>query len=195
MKRACIIENFEQKGVVLDDNSKEIINTTFKTKLVSKREYILTPGEICQFEAFVVQGCFKVYCLDEKGQEHIVHFSIEDWWLADLESYNYNKPSKLYIQALEDSEILIISKSYKASLSDKIPELERIYRRMTQQECIALQRRIVNKLSMNATAEYEDFCSRYPELIKRLSNIQIAAYLGISQEFLSKIRSKKNSIS
>lgn len=191
IRRASVIENFEKKGVALDEKERGIINSVFKTKLVSKKEYILTPGEICQFEAFVVQGCFKVYCLDEKGQEHIVHFSIEDWWLADLESYNYGKPSKLYIQALEDSEILIISKADKEALYDVIPALERIYRRMTQQECIALQRRIVNKLSMSATAEYEDFCSRYPDLVKRLSNIQIAAYLGISQEFLSKIRSRK----
>lgn len=191
MNKASLIDNFERKGVPLSLPEKEIILSAFTTVHVKKKEYLLRAGEICDFEAYVIKGCFKEYCLDEKGDEHIIHFSIEDWWLADLESYNYDKPSTLFIQALEDSEILIIKKERKEALYDQVPSLEKIYRRMTQQECVALQRRIVNKLSMNASDEYEDFCTRYPSLVQRLTNIQIASYLGISQEFLSKIRSKK----
>nr|WP_244154065.1 Crp/Fnr family transcriptional regulator [Myroides odoratimimus] len=191
MNKASLIDNFERKGVTLTQEEKKLILSSFQTVYVKKKDYLLTAGAVCDFEAFVVQGCFKEYCLDEKGEEHIIHFSIEDWWLADLESYNYERPSKIFIQALEDSEVLLIKKERKEALYDEIPVLEKIYRRMTQQECIALQRRIVNKLSMDATAEYEDFCKRYPSLVQRLTNIQIASYLGISQEFLSKIRSKK----
>jgi len=191
MTKACLISNFEKKGVALSNVEREIIMNTFQTKLLKKKEYLLEAGTICDFEAFVVQGCFRVFCVDETGEEHIVHFSIEDWWLADLESYNFNKPSKLYIQALEDSEILIIHKKDKEELYTKVAPLERIYRIMTQQECVALQRRIVNELSMTGAQKYDDFCERYPLLVQRLTNIQIASYLGITQEFLSKIRKKR----
>lgn len=190
MNKASLIDNFERKGVPLTTEDKRTILASFTTQSIKKKEFLLIAGEVCDFEAFVVKGCFKEYCLDEKGVEHIIHFSIEDWWLADLESYNSDQPSKIYIQALEDSEILLIKKERKEALYEEVPSLEKIYRRMTQQECVALQRRIVNKLSMNASDEYEDFCIRYPSLVQRLTNIQIASYLGISQEFLSKIRSK-----
>ncbi|MGL4584651.1 MAG: Crp/Fnr family transcriptional regulator [Flavobacterium sp.] len=191
MNKASLINNYERKGVILSQKEKDIIFSAFKTVLVKKKEYLLKTGEVCNFEAFVIQGCFKKYCLDDKGDEHIIHFSIEDWWISDLESYNTNEPSRTSIQALEDSEILYITKERKEALYEEIPRLERIYRRMAQQECAALQRRIINKLSLNATEEYEYFCMRYPSLPQRLTNIQIASYLGISQEFLSKIRSKK----
>ncbi|MCC9041419.1 Crp/Fnr family transcriptional regulator [Myroides sp. M-43] len=191
MDKASLIDNFERKGVILTTEEKELILASFQTVHVKKKDYLLKAGEVCDFEAFVIQGCFKKYCLDDKGDEHIIHFSIEDWWISDLESYNNGLPSRTSIQALEDSEILFITKEVKEALYDQVSGLERIYRRMTQQECAALQRRIINKLSMNATEEYEYFCNRYPSLLKRLTNIQIASYLGISQEFLSKIRSKK----
>ncbi|WP_286406055.1 Crp/Fnr family transcriptional regulator [Myroides marinus] len=191
MKRASLIDNLERKGVVLTDQERELILASFETIQFKKKEYLLKAGEVCDFQAFVITGCCKVYILDSQGQEHIIYFAVEDWWLADLESYHTNSPSKFYIQALEDCEVLRISRDVKEPLYDKIPALERIYRVMLGQECVALQRRIINKLTMDAAMEYEDFCKRYPSLLQRLTNIQIASYLGISQEFLSKIRSKK----
>lgn len=191
MERALLIDNLERKGVELTNYEKELILTSFETVKLKKKEYLLKAGEVCDFQAFVVTGCCKVYILDSQGQEHIIYFAVEDWWLADLESYHTNSPSKFYIQALEDCELLCVSREVKEPLYSKIPVLERIYRLMLGQECVALQRRIINKLTMDAATEYEDFCKRYPSLLQRLTNIQIASYLGISQEFLSKIRSKK----
>ncbi|MDM1451633.1 Crp/Fnr family transcriptional regulator [Myroides odoratimimus] len=191
MNRASLIDNFERKGVVLTPQEKERILASFNTVYLKKKDQLLVAGEVCNFQAFVVTGCCKVYFLDSTGQEHIIYFAIEDWWLADLESYHLGIPSKFYIQAIEDCELLMITKEVKEPLYKEIPVLERIYRLMLGQECVALQRRIVNKLSMDATAEYDDFCKRYPSLLSRLTNIQIASYLGISQEFLSKIKSKK----
>lgn len=191
MNRASIIDNFERKGVELNAKERELILTSFKTVHLKKKDYLLVAGDVCDFQAFVVTGCCKVFFLDHLGQEHIIYFAVEDWWLADLESYHTNTPSKFYIQALEDCELLRISREVKEPLYTEIPVLERIYRLMLGQECVALQRRVMNKLSMDAAMEYEDFCKRYPSLLQRLTNIQIASYLGISQEFLSKIRSKK----
>lgn len=191
MNRASLIDNLERKGVELTEKERELILASFDTLHIKKKEYLLKAGEVCDFQAFVVTGCCKVYFLDSQGQEHIIYFAVEDWWLADLESYHSNIPSKFYIQALEDCEILRIKKEVKEPLYKNIPVLERIYRIMLGQECVALQRRIINKLTMDAAMEYEDFCKRYPSLLQRLTNIQIASYLGISQEFLSKIRSKK----
>ncbi|MTH29627.1 cyclic nucleotide-binding domain-containing protein [Myroides pelagicus] len=188
MVRASLIANLEKKGVVLSEDEKALVLTSFETVYLKKREYLLEEGEVCDFEVFVVSGCCKAYFIDDRGQDHIIYFAVEDWWLADLESYHLGTPTRYYIQALEDSEILRIPKIVKEPLYEKIPALERIYRLTLQQECVALQRRINNKLSMDAAMEYDDFCNRYPSLVQRLTNIQIASYLGISQEFLSKIR-------
>ena len=162
----------------------------FILKEVKKKQFLLKAGEVCRFEAFVNKGCFKIFYLDKKGLEHILYFAVEDWWIGDIDSFTTQTPAQLYIEALEDSEILFIGKNDKEELYDIMPKVERLFRIMGQKTFVALQRRMLGSLSNTADERYLEFITRYPKIARRLTNLQIAAYLGISHEFLSKIRKK-----
>lgn len=165
----------------------------FQKKSIKKKEFLLREGEICKFEGFVTKGLFRVYHIDNNGFEQVLYFAIENWWITDMDSFTNEKPSNLYIEALEDSEVLLISKKDKEFAYNNISKIEKLFRVMTQKTHIALQRRIIDNLSKTADQRYIDFIEKYPQLFQRLTNLHIAAYLGIRHEFLSKIR-KKNSI-
>jgi CRP-like cAMP-binding protein len=172
-----------------DDEFKRFIKP-FLVTTVQKKEYLLREGEVCNFEAFVNKGCFKVYHLDDKGVEQVVYFAAENWWITDIDSFIHQTPSQLSIQALENSEILLIQKADKEKLYEDMPKVEKLFRIMTQKTHVALQRRMIDTLSKTADQRYLEFLHRYPEIASRLTNIQIAAYLGVSHEFVSKIRKK-----
>ncbi|MDO6439906.1 Crp/Fnr family transcriptional regulator [Cyclobacterium sp. 1_MG-2023] len=173
-------------------SKKEIENfcDLFHNKMVLKKHFLLREGEVCKFEGFVTKGLFRVYHIDNNGFEQVLYFAQENWWIADIDSFTNEKPSQLYIQALEDSEVLLISKKDKEFAFNNIPKIEKLFRIMTQKTHIALQRRMIDNLSKTANQRYIDFIEKYPKLFQRLTNVQIAAYLGISHEFLSKIRRK-----
>lgn len=162
----------------------------FDQKEVQKKHFLLREGQICKFEGFVTKGLFRVYHIDNNGFEQVLYFAQENWWITDIDSFTSETPSQLYIQALEDSEVLLISKKDKELAYDNIPKIEKLFRVMTQKTHISLQRRMIDNLSKTADQRYIDFIEKYPNLFQRLTNLQIAAYLGISHEFLSKIRRK-----
>lgn len=179
-----------KKHTQISDENLEKFSNAFTLQKVVKKEFLLKEGEICQFEGFVTGGCFKVFHSDQDGTEHTLYFAIEDWWVADVDSFTNSKPSQLNIQALENSEVLLISKQNKEKLYQEIPEIEKLFRIMSQKNLVALQRRMIDNLSKTADQRYLDFFAKYPKITQRLTNIQIAAYLGVSPEFVSKIRRK-----
>ena len=179
-----------KKHTQISDENLEKFSNAFTLQKVAKKEFLLKEGEICQFEGFVTGGCFKVFHSDQNGTEHTLYFAIEDWWVADVDSFTNSKPSQLNIQALENSEVLLISKQNKEKLYQEIPEIEKLFRIMSQKNLVALQRRMIDNLSKTAEQRYLDFLAKYPKITQRLTNIQIAAYLGVSPEFVSKIRRK-----
>ena len=184
---------FEQniaKHIALTELETAGFCSLFKPKKVKKKDFILRAGQVCKFEAFVTKGLFRVYHIDQNGFEQVLYFAMEDWWITDMDSFTNQRPSQLFIEALEDSEVLLISKKDKEFAYENIPTIEKLFRIMTQKTHIALQRRMIDNLSKTADQRYIDFIEKYPGLSQRLSNIQIAAYLGISHEFLSKIRKK-----
>jgi len=162
----------------------------FKLQEYKKKDILLREGEYCLFEGFVLNGCFKVYFLNEEGTEQTLYFAIDDWWITDLDSLINNVPSTLNIEALEDSRVLMISKKDKEHLYVAMPQVEKLFRMMNQQSSIALQRRILSLMNKTADKRYLEFLEKYPRLEQRLTQQQIASYLGISHEFLSKIRKK-----
>ncbi|WP_267740486.1 Crp/Fnr family transcriptional regulator [Myroides injenensis] len=184
------LENAIQQHIDLEQNELNSFISLFDTKAIRKKHFLLQEGEICKFEGFVTRGLFKVYHLDTKGLEQILYFAMEGWWITDIDSFTTQRPSQLFIEALEDSEVLIISKQNKEKAYQEIPTIEKLFRVMTQKTHVALQRRMIDNLSKTADQRYVDFITKYPTLSQRLTNIQIAAYLGISHEFLSKIRKK-----
>ena len=178
------------KHISLSNKETEQFCDLFKPHFIKKKDLILREGDICKFEAFVTKGLFRVYHIDQNGFEQVLYFAMEDWWITDMDSFTNQRPSQLFIEALEDSEVLLISKKDKEFAYENIPTIEKLFRIMTQKTHIALQRRMIDNLSKTADQRYIDFIEKYPRLTQRLSNIQIAAYLGISHEFLSKIRKK-----
>jgi len=162
----------------------------FYPRTIRKKAYLLKEGEICRFEGFVIKGLFKVYQVDEKGFEQILSFPREDWWIGDIDSFVNQRPSHYFIQAIEHAEILAISKEDKEKLYQNIPKVEKLFRIMGQKSLIALQRRMSENLRKTADQRYIDFIEKNAQLAHRLTNLDIAAYLGISHEFVSKIRKK-----
>ncbi len=174
----------------IDEKQVEDFCKLFKPQKVSKKEMILKEGEISGFEAFVTKGLFKVYHTNEDAVEHILYFAMEGWWLADIDSFTHQHPSQLNIEAIEESEILVITKDSKEYAYSHIPGIEKLFRVMTQRSHVALQRRMIENLSIQSDKRYLNFIKKYPLLAQRLTNVHIAAYLGISHEFVSRIRSK-----
>lgn len=162
----------------------------FKLKKIKKKEIVLREGDQCLFEGFVLNGCFKVYFLTEDGFEQTLYFAIEGWWITDIDSLINSVPSTLNIEALEDSEVLMISRKDKEELYKTVPKVEKLFRIMNQNSSVALQRRILSLMHKTADKRYLEFLDKYPTLEQKLTQQQVASYLGISHEFLSKIRKK-----
>jgi len=176
--------------ISLSESETEAFCDLFQQKAIKKKSFLLREGEICRFEGFVTKGLFRVYHIDKNGFEQILYFAIENWWVTDIDSFTNGTASQLFIEALEDSEVLLISKEQKELAYETQPKIEKLFRVMTQKTHVALQRRMIDNLSKTADERYLDFIKKYPQIHQRLSNLQIAAYLGISHEFLSKIRKK-----
>lgn len=162
----------------------------YSVKKVAKNEIILSEGQVCEFEGYVLEGCFKIFYEDEDLREHILYFAVEDWWVLDIWSFVSGKPSSLKIQALEDSTILYIYKIQKEKLYEEMPKIEKLFMLMNQKSLGPLQQRMISMLHKTSDKRYLDFKTRYPTLEQRIPQHQIAAYLGISYEFLSKVRKK-----
>ncbi|MFS4469986.1 Crp/Fnr family transcriptional regulator [Chryseobacterium sp. T20] len=162
----------------------------FEFKAFKKKEIVLKEGECCLFEGFVLNGCFKVYYLNENGFEQTLYFAVEGWWITDIDSLINAVPSILNIEALEDSEVLMISKKDKEHLYETMPQIEKLFRIMNQKSSVALQRRILSLTGKTADKRYLEFLEKYPGLEQKITQQQVAAYLGITHEFLSKIRKK-----
>ena len=167
-----------------------IFHELLEYKKVKKKTHLLRAGEICNFEAYVIKGCLRTYYIDENGSEVILQFGIEDWWVSDLASFYDQKSSQLFIEALEDCEIFIFTPQSKEELLFKVPKFERVFRLMIQRNLSATQNRLVRSIAQDAEQKYLTFIEKYPTIPQRVPQLYIASYLGISPEFLSKLRKK-----
>jgi len=184
-----LIDYFEN-FLPLDEKEKSIVGDYFKERRVKRRQFILQEGDICKHNTFIVEGCFRMYLVDEKGKEHNLQFAVEHWWIGDIGSFHSEKPSKLYIEALENSIILQTKKEDQLKLFADYPKFNRIFRVLAENAMVSLQNRILQNISSSAEERYLDFLNRYPYLFNRISKVQIASYLGVTPEFLSTIRKK-----
>ena len=189
MKTKPLIDYFK-KLLPLDEEEKSAVEEYFKERKVRRRQFILQEGDTSRYNTFVVEGCFKMYFVDEKGKEHNLQFAIENWWIGDIGSFHSEEPSNLYIEALENSVILQIKKEDQLKLFVDYPKFNRIFRVFTENALVSSQRRILQNISSTAEERYHDFLNRYPYFFNRISNVQIASYLGVTPEFLSLIRKK-----
>ncbi|MDH4091564.1 MAG: Crp/Fnr family transcriptional regulator [Cyclobacteriaceae bacterium] len=189
MNTKPLIDYFN-KILPLDDEEKVFVEAFFKERRVKRRQFILQEGEICMHNTFVLEGCFRMYFIDDKGKEHNLQFAVENWWIGDISSFHAEEPSKLYIEAVENSIILQIKKEDQLNLFVDYPKFNRIFRVLAENAMVGLQQRTIQNISSTAEERYLDFLKRYPQFFNRISNIQIASYLGVTPEFLSAIRKK-----
>jgi CRP-like cAMP-binding protein len=184
-----LLKEHIKKHTYFSEEDFEVFSSSFHLATIRKKKYLLREGEVCNFEGYVTKGCFKISTTDKDGKEHILYFAIKDWWVSDIDSFTNQIPSFLSIQALEDSEVLMINKHDKKLLYQELPNsVEKLFRIISQKNLVVLQRRIIQNHSKTAKGRYLDFITKYPQIVQKITNIQLAAYLGISHEFISKIR-------
>lgn len=174
----------------LTEEETAVMEEVFKARKVKRRQFILQEGDISRLNTFVVEGCFRMYMVDQNGKEHNLQFAIENWWIGDIASFHDEKPSRLNIEAIENSSILQITKKDQLRLFVEYPKFNRIFRVLTENALVSAQRRILQNISSTAEERYLDFLQRYPVFFNRISNVQIASYLGVTPEFLSTIRKR-----
>lgn len=174
----------------LSEEEIAFLQEGFTERKIKRKQFILQEGEVCNKNTFIVEGCFRMYMVDLSGKEHNLQFAIENWWIGDIGSFHSEKPTKLNIEALENSRILQIKKEDQHKLFDDFPKFNRIFRVLAENAMVAMQHRILQDIGSTAEERYLDFLERYPQLFNRISNVQIASYLGVTPEFLSAIRKK-----
>ncbi len=185
-----IFEKHIKKYVNATQSEIEQFYDLFTLRKLKKKEFLLQKDDICSFKAFITKGLLRIFHIDINGGEQVLAFGIEDWWIGDFDSFYNLKPSDLYIQALEDSEVLLLSRENEAFANEHFPFSEKLFHKLLIKSHIALQRRVIDNMSKPAEERYFDFIKKYPQMAGRLTNIQVAAYLGLTPEFLSKIRGK-----
>lgn len=177
-----------KKHIDLTDQEESLLlsKTTLKTYL--KDTFIVKQGEFCKTISFITSGCTKTYYMDKKGNEHIVSFSIEDWWTSDLGSFISQKTSDYNVQCIEETKVIQFNYNELELLYEKIPKLERLFRKIVERAYIASQKRIIRGFSLSAKERYIIFINTYAKTNERVPQYMIASYLGITKEFLSKIK-------
>jgi len=175
------------KHVKLTNDEEKLVVCLLKEKKIKKKQYLLQEKEIQKYGFFVISGCLRSYSIDKNGIEHILQFAPSGWWIGDMSSLKDEKPSTLYIDAVTDSEILLLSNNDQNYLYEAIPKMERFFRLLAESAFKTCQCRLIENLSLPAKDRYESFCRRYPTLIQSLQKKHIASYIGVTPEFLSKI--------
>ena len=184
-----LYQHFNQY-VSIDEEEFEECKLLFRYKKFRKHQYILQNGDLSRFETFILSGCTRTYEVDDKGQEHIIQFGMATWWVGDLHSFLTDSPSRYNIHCLEDTEVLQIPRVEMEKMYDKVPKLERFFRILVQKAYVASIERIYSNLSKPAPERYREFIEKYPLLEQRVPNHQIASFLGITPQSLSRKRSQ-----
>jgi CRP-like cAMP-binding protein len=176
--------------VQLTPEEISIVDELFECRSFEKKKLLLKAGQVCDFECYVLKGCLRQYFIDQDNQEVTLEFATEDWWLSDIASFETKTKSRMFIEALEDAELLVLTKGKKDELLLRVPKLERMFRLMMQRHLTVIQNRLFDIISSTAMDRYVKFTTRYPTISQRVPQHYIASYLGITAEFLSKLRKR-----
>jgi len=184
-----IISNVS-RFIELTDLEKRQFISLLKKITIKKKNFLLQEGEIAKYEYFITKGCVKNYTLDMHGTQHISMFGIENYWTTDMVSFISNEPSQFFIEAIGDTELLAISRMNYDRLFKEIPKFERFYRFLYQRSLMNYIRRTNHGISLTAEERYLSFKERYPQIINRVKQKDLAAYIGVTPEFMSMIKAK-----
>ena len=185
-----LLQKHINRKVILTDGEFNTCTKFFNHKTIRKHQFLLNEGDVCKHIVFVNSGCLREYKIDNKGAEHIIQFAIADWWVSDLNSFLSGLPATYNIDALQDSDVLLLEKSSREELLSACPKMERFFRMLLESNYVATHQRVAESLSESAEERYLTFIKTYPKLIEQVPQNQIASYLGITPQSLSRIRKK-----
>lgn len=184
-----ILKNIAQH-ITLTGQEQELFLSKTEVKQYKSKTVLLNDGEICRQSYFVNSGILRSFNINDNIVEHVLSFACSGWWISDMYSLLSQKPGNLFIQVIEDAEVIILSKENQEILYKEIPKLERFFRILTENSLVANQQRLMDNLSLTAEERFEKLCKKYPDLIYNIPQKQIASYLGVTPEFFSKMKSK-----
>ena len=187
-EKAQTFISFINKHVLLTNDEEALLLSKLSHRKYLKGHYVVQQGDVCKYSGFVVSGCTRTFYVDDEGQEHIVMFSIEDWWASEIGSFVSQKPSDYNVQCIEETHLIQLSFKDQEDLYKQIPKLERFFRLILEQAFVASQKRIISSFSLSAKERYVSFKKQYPKIEQRIPQYMVASYLGISKEFLSRIK-------
>lgn len=177
-----------QEHVLLSDDEWELCKNNFRPKRMLKRQFLLQEGDVCRQLTFVEKGALYSYSVDSKGNQHVLRFAFDGWWVGDLQSFFTDNPSTLNIEVLEDSELLVLDRRNHEKLLEEIPAYERYHRIIVENAYVAIQQRVENALGLTAEEKYARLIEHNPEFMNRVPLNLVASYLGMSPETLSRVR-------
>jgi CRP-like cAMP-binding protein len=186
---SLILDNIA-KHISLTSEEEKLFLSKTETRQVKAKTILQNAGQVCKDSYFVNSGLLRSFNINDNIVEHVMSFACEGWWISDMYSLLSQKPGNLFIEVLEDAEIIILSKENQEQLYLEIPKLERFFRILTENSLVANQERLMDNLSLTAEERYEKFCKKYPTLIQKLPQKQIASYIGVTPEFFSKMKAR-----
>jgi len=191
MKSQSLIEHIQKLISLTETEQKELLDS-FKIKVVKKRQFIIQPDFVAKSRNYVLKGALRAYVIGDQGQDHTIQFAIEDWWITDYNSYIYQQPATMFVMAIEDSIILQIDFETEQKLKSKNHKYETFFRITAERTAAYMQRRIISNLTNSAEERYEIFLKKYPDLAQRVPQYVLASFLGMTTEYLSRLRNQRN---
>lgn len=190
MDHTLFLENM-RRHVKLTEEEEGIVLSKLRPVRLRRKEFLLKQGQVARDLAFVVSGCLRAYSLDDNGFEHILQFAPAGWWISDMSSVISRQESLLNVDAIKESQVLLLGREDQLTLFDEVPRLERYFRVLTENGLVSSRLRLIENLSLTARQRYQRFCQTYPNLINEIPQKYIASFIGVTPEFLSKIRGEK----
>lgn len=179
------------KYIELNDEEEHYFFSLLRINRVRKKQFIVQPDFVCKYRSYVYRGAMRAYLFDHHSQEHTIAFAIEDWWISDYNSFIFQQPATLFVEALEDSTLIQIEYSAEQKLMEQVPKFEKFFRIVTSRSFAFLQQRMLSNLSKSAEERYEEFLNKYPAMAQRVPQYALASYLGMSHVYLSQLRNNR----
>lgn len=185
------INNYVARHIDLTAQEQAYFNTLLRITKVRKKQAIVQPDFTCKYRSYVFSGAMRAFLVDNNAHEHTIAFAIEDWWISDYSSYIFQQPATLFVEALEETTLIQLDYNAEQLLKESIPKFEKFFRIITERSFAFLQKRMLSNLSMTADERYQDFMHKYPKMAQRVPQYALASYLGMSTEYLSKLRNHR----
>ncbi|WP_343673893.1 Crp/Fnr family transcriptional regulator [Chitinophaga sp.] len=187
---SSIIQNVS-RFITLTEEEAQLFTSLLRTQKVRKKQFVVQPEFVCQYRTYITTGALRSYFIGNDGQEYTIALAIDDWWISDFTSYINQEPATLFVEAMEHSTLIQISYQNEQALYEKVPQFERFFRIHSQRGAAAIQKRMLWSISKTAEERYEEMQKKYPQFLQRFPQYVIASYLGMTTQFLSRIRNRK----